>query len=552
MYHFLIAIQYIGIVILIAELIYIFMQNPSRLQSLLSLLTFALLINFVGYLFEMRSTNMEMALNSVKLIYLGKPFIILGMFLFVMEYCRIQLPKPILAALITIHTGITILVFTCENHGLYYSHIAFTKKGVFPHLVLGHGIIYILYLGFMFIYFIIFILTSTTYYKKVNTAIERTQIRFIFAMILVCILSLILFLSGITQGYDATLIGYLVATILLSIAMFKYRLFDTITLAKDEALDHYKDGIIVLNNNEEMLYLNQQALTIYPALKAFTHNKQENALLEIRDIHNSGENLYFDNKIYSIDNHQIVKNNIIYGHMYILNDITDSYLYTSRLQKDVAEKTAHIQMIQRKITLGMADMVESRDSNTGGHVKRTSAIVKIFVEELKNCEYDSGYSDSFFENVINAAPMHDLGKIAVADAILRKPGAFTPEEYEEMKTHAEKGAIIVQQVLSGIEDEEFLTIATNIAHYHHEKWNGTGYPAGLTGRNIPLEARIMALADVFDALVSKRCYKEKMSYENAFHIIEDSLDSHFDKELGLHFLSCRDKLIAYYESVGEE
>jgi putative two-component system response regulator len=371
-------------------------------------------------------------------------------------------------------------------------------------------------------------------------------------MITVSIASLIIYLCGLTYGYDSTLIGYLISTILLSVSMFKYKLFDTITLAKDEALDQFKDGIIVLNNNEEMLYLNQQAMDIYPELKSFTNSKDSNALFEIRDIHDSGEKLFSGDKIYSIDNHQIIKNNVAYGHMYIFNDITDSYNYTNRLQRDVAEKTSHIQMIQRKITLGMADMIESRDSNTGGHVKRTSAIIKIFVDELKNCDSGLNQPDSFYENVINAAPMHDLGKIAVSDAILCKPGAFTPEEYEEMKTHAEKGAVIVNQVLNGIEDEDFLRIATNIAHYHHEKWNGQGYPCGLTGEDIPLEARIMALADVFDALVSKRCYKEKMSFDSAFDIIKDSLGSHFDSNLGTHFIACRDKLVAYYKSVGEE
>jgi putative two-component system response regulator len=495
---------------------------------------------------------MEMALNSVKLIYFGKPFIILGMFLFVMEYCHIHLPRLFITFLVAIQTSITFLVFTCENNRLYYSSIEFTDDGIFPHLILGHGIVYLLYVIIMTIYFLAIIGASFNYYKKVNTNIERTQIKFIIAMITVSIASLIIYLCGLTYGYDSTLIGYLISTILLSVSMFKYKLFDTITLAKDEALDQFKDGIIVLNNNEEMLYLNQQAMDIYPELKSFTNSKDSNALFEIRDIHDSGEKLFSGDKIYSIDNHQIIKNNVAYGHMYIFNDITDSYNYTNRLQRDVAEKTSHIQMIQRKITLGMADMIESRDSNTGGHVKRTSAIIKIFVDELKNCDSGLNQPDSFYENVINAAPMHDLGKIAVSDAILCKPGAFTPEEYEEMKTHAEKGAVIVNQVLNGIEDEDFLRIATNIAHYHHEKWNGQGYPCGLTGEDIPLEARIMALADVFDALVSKRCYKEKMSFDSAFDIIKDSLGSHFDSNLGTHFIACRDKLVAYYKSVGEE
>ena len=128
---------------------------------------------------------------------------------------------------------------------------------------------------------------------------------------------------------------------------------------------------------------------------------------------------------------------------------------------------------------------------------------------------------------------------------------FTPEEFDEMKKHSEKGAEIVANILNGVEDESLIKIATNIAHYHHEKWNGEGYPCRLAGEEIPFEARIMALADVFDALVSKRCYKEKMDYDQAFAIIEESLGSHFDPEIGRVFLNCRPQLEAYYDGVGE-
>ncbi len=203
--------------------------------------------------------------------------------------------------------------------------------------------------------------------------------------------------------------------------------------------------------------------------------------------------------------------------------------------------------MQDDIILSMADTVEDRDSNTGGHIRRTSECVRIFAESLQKDPVYSEKGDSFFECVINAAHLHDFGKIAVDDAILRKPGKFTPEEYEIMKTHPEKGAQIVAKILHNSGDTKFKEIAENIAHYHHEKWDGSGYPAGLSGEEIPLEARIMALADVFDALVSKRCYKEKYSFDKAFSIIEESLGKHFDAELGKIFIHQRAALETYYE-----
>lgn len=216
------------------------------------------------------------------------------------------------------------------------------------------------------------------------------------------------------------------------------------------------------------------------------------------------------------------------------------------LEAMLKERMQHIRHIQEMMVLGLATMVESRDNSTGGHIKRTSDVVKIFSQRLLGAVPD--LSADFLDMVTRAAPMHDLGKIAVDDVILRKQGRFTDEEYAAMKKHSAEGARIVEQILNGVEEEAFVKIAVNIAHYHHEKWNGSGYPTGISGEDIPLEARIMALADVFDALVSKRCYKEAYSYDRAFDIIESSLGSHFDPELGRVFMTCRPELEKLYNN----
>ena len=218
------------------------------------------------------------------------------------------------------------------------------------------------------------------------------------------------------------------------------------------------------------------------------------------------------------------------------------------MTESINDKTKKIIEIQNSIITGMATMVESRDNSTGGHIKRTSDCVRIFSEHLKTIDEYKDLPDCFYNSIIKAAPMHDLGKIAVDDAILRKPGKFTDEEYEKMKAHSAEGARIVENVLSSVDDQEFKQIAINVAHYHHEKWNGQGYPEKISRTEIPLEARIMALADVFDALVSKRCYKDSFSYDKAFQIIEEDLGTHFDPQLGLEFIKCRDELEKLYNS----
>ncbi len=191
----------------------------------------------------------------------------------------------------------------------------------------------------------------------------------------------------------------------------------------------------------------------------------------------------------------------------------------------------------------MANLIENRDLDTGEHVKRTSRYVELLTRAAQKAGYCTKIlTDDYAELLIKAAPMHDIGKIAVSDMILQKPGRLTREEFEAMKEHTTAGGRIVIDVLGSIEEKEYIDIAAQIALGHHEKWDGTGYPQGLSGSDIPLCARIMAVADVFDALVSRRCYKEAMPVDEAFAIIAESGGSHFDPELARLFCSIRSEI----------
>ena len=201
--------------------------------------------------------------------------------------------------------------------------------------------------------------------------------------------------------------------------------------------------------------------------------------------------------------------------------------------------------LQDKLVLGMATMVEGRDNSTGGHIKRTSDIVRFLVEEMiKDPSIDM--SEIFYQSLIKSAPMHDLGKITIDDVILRKPGKFTPEEYQIMKTHSPEGARILAEILKNVTDKNFEAVAINVAHYHHERWDGKGYPQGLKGEDIPLEARVMAVADVYDALVSKHVYKDEFSFDDAYRIIMENMGKQFDPGLEKYFVRAREKIENYY------
>ena len=204
-----------------------------------------------------------------------------------------------------------------------------------------------------------------------------------------------------------------------------------------------------------------------------------------------------------------------------------------------------INKLQNGLILVLADMVESRDKCTGDHVRKTAAYADIILRQMKKeGVYADQLTDEFMRDVVNSAPLHDVGKIQVSDAILNKPGKLTDEEFEKMKRHTTAGAEILSRAIDMVSEENsgYLKEAMNLAHYHHEKWNGTGYPCGLKGEEIPLSARIMAVADVFDALVSRRSYKEGFPFEKAMDIIREGCGTHFDPRVAEAFFHASDEV----------
>lgn len=197
----------------------------------------------------------------------------------------------------------------------------------------------------------------------------------------------------------------------------------------------------------------------------------------------------------------------------------------------------------KEMVMGFATLVENRDDNTGGHIRRTTTYVEMLAKELKNRGlYKDELTEDYIKNLVMAAPMHDVGKIAIPDAILQKPGKLTEEEYDIMKTHAAKGGKIIKETFKSMGDEEYEKIAYQVARFHHEKWNGKGYPEGLSRKQIPLCARIMAVADVFDAVSAKRCYRDAMPLEQCFAIIENGSGQDFDPYIADVFLDMREQI----------
>lgn len=323
-------IQYLGIVILMLEAFYIAGQKSSRQQQTLLMLVVALCINFMGFLLELDAATMQEALIAVKFSYLGKPYIALCQFLFVMQVCKIQIPRRVVTVLAGWHTLIVFLVFFCDRHTLYYSSIEFTGDGYFPHLETGHGILYNINSIWMMVYVVLMICFCLSRCRKAKKTAEKRRFGCLVLINLVGAAGYFIYLSGVTRGYDTMLLAYLIDSLLLSVLIFKGGILDTLTLAKELAVDELCEGLVVVDNEENVIYFNHKTEQIYEGI---TLGKAEAILDDMDDCILEHRNLVRGRNIYAAGSWLIERDNVYYGRMYVLSDITDSYHYTQQVRE---------------------------------------------------------------------------------------------------------------------------------------------------------------------------------------------------------------------------
>ena len=208
------------------------------------------------------------------------------------------------------------------------------------------------------------------------------------------------------------------------------------------------------------------------------------------------------------------------------------------LEEEVASRVKEVQTVQDITIMAMGSLAETRDNETGNHIRRTQHYVRALAKKLQaNGKFARYLDDATIELLYKSAPLHDIGKVGIPDRILLKPGKLTPEEFEIMKTHTTLGRDAIVAAEKSLDSpSSFLRHAREIAHYHQEKWDGSGYPDGLKGEQIPISARLMAVADVYDALISRRVYKPAFPHEKAVEIIREGRNKHFDPDMTDVFL----------------
>lgn len=562
---------YIVCILLTIVLAFWYFLVDVRRGIVQNVMLLAMLIANLGYFSLAISKDLTGVIFSYRLVYIGACYLPLLFALTVCELCGYKIKAVYRTIMVLIQTCIFGLVCTIGYSDIYYKAVGFEISNGITKIVKVYGKLHFLHPMMMYIYlFGSMVMAIVACRKRKNVDYREIRLLILFEAI-----ASLAYVAQTPLGLpmDITPIVYILLMTDGLIPLYRSNIYYVVENEKVIAEQLSKVGFITFDHKLKFKGANEYATLLFPALEKGTIGKAldpvpeklKNNLLEVEAFlgnknktkgyhRETCSTIKIGRRTYSTAVHTLHDFlGICVGATLEIRDITEharilelTERYNTELANQVEEKTAKIREIQNKTIVGIASMVESRDMSTGGHVKRTSDVVGIFAKKLLSEEM--GLTKRFLELVIRSAPMHDIGKIGVDDAVLRKQGKFTPEEYMMMKQHAPIGGKMVMDILSGVEEPDFVTVAFNVANYHHEKVNGRGYPEGLKGKAIPIEARIMALADVFDALVSKRCYKEAFSYEEAFTIIRQEKGSHFDEQLADVFLKCRPELEAYYDS----
>ena len=530
--------------------------------SIFLLIPFAIL----GDLFLALSTNLEEALLANKVAYLGSIYLPLILMFEIFHMCQIKTSFFIQMLLFIASTCIYVLSCTTGYSEIYYTNPQFITYAGVSNYTTEYGPAHILWNIYLILYFVVgATVLIYTFITKKNISYSS-----LIAFIGIGAIGIGSFIFSRELGSDTLVMPavYLFIEYIFLILIHRVGKYDIdatildaleqqntsayISFTKDRrfvganeiAMNHFSD-LYRLRMDHILEPINFIGKTLNEIIDKFEESEQPSisSYFSVGEIH------------YKVILKTVAYGNRDYGYLFRIEDDTKMQRYVKFLDKynnelsnSLQNKETHISAMQEKMIVGMANMVESRDSNTGGHIKRTSSVVHILVSKMKE-DKSLKLTNDFYNAVIKAAPMHDLGKIAVDDMILRKPGKFTNEEFQIMKTHAEKGAAIVENLLKDIEEPSLVMIAKNVANYHHERYDGNGYPEHLSGDEIPLEARIMAIADVYDALVSERCYKEKMSMEDAYKLVLNGMGTQFDPKLKPYFVRSRAELEQYYSEV---
>ncbi|MCM1283349.1 MAG: HD domain-containing protein [Roseburia sp.] len=526
-----------------------------------------IVITNFGYLSLALSTSTEEALLANRVVYLGGVFLPFFLFLIMVDLCRIKIPHLAVGLL----TGYNFLVLLCTFSpgfsSVYYRSVELRQFLGSTYLVKEYGPLHSAYLVHWLCFMLVMvIIVGISMFRQQMVSYKTANM-----LSILVIMNALIYLTErlIKVPIELMPLSYCISEGLVLARLRSINLYDMSSNIMNVMQHRNEYGYFTFTTDLKFVNTNEFATSIYPEVRTLridhhvgdddTPFRQE-IMLWLEPL-SRGEDVPTEKMI--VHGSQILKCSVkkIYqgsnkryvGYLVEILDDTKQQNYITMIEKfnetleqEVDKKTANLQRMQEGIILSFANMVESRDHVTGGHIKRSSGYVRILADKLAQMDLFPEFQDpEYIKDICMAAPLHDIGKIAIPDSILNKPGKYEPQEYEIMKKHPLLGGNILDETLSTLEDQKYYQIAWQTAMFHHERWDGNGYPTRLSGEEIPLCARVMAIADVFDALTSRRPYKDEFTLEQAFDIIYEGKGTQFDPRLVDVCMACKEEFASF-------
>jgi len=541
----MILVQLVGVVLAVVLTALVWRQKQSNLRSLLQWNCISVVLGLVSYLYEMLSTTREEALLAVVFENLALGAIVILTVQFICEYCESKIPAWIRNVLYIDIAVCELVIASSKFHTLHYKDYWLDDSGMgFQVFNSDKGIFYYWYAAS--IVFGILLGVFTTLAARRNTTSDSKK-RSYMVLLLACAPALAFFpikLANLFGGYDIGSFLMMIMTVCFFVLTTRYKIFDLAAVAKENVLQAISEAVVVLDSEGEVVYVNKVAQETFAELNGPGRDKFVAEMLR-----SESKGFVYHDSDYEWKSSGVYNGKHFEGLAVSISDVTylksDNRMLATKVEeqtRQIREQSRKLADAQQQIIISMAELIDGRGQG-GEHFKRTSAIVALVARTLQARGFFSNtLSDAYIDRLSKAAPLYDVGKITVPDSILQKPGRFTEDEFERMKTHTSEGGKIIRSTLHRLEDSKFIDMAYDIATYHHEKYNGSGYPTGIAGDAIPLSARIIAIADVFDELISERSYKTALPVSQAFKMIEAGKGSHFDPVITDVFVSLRGRI----------
>lgn len=553
-----------GLIVLVNIVVFLHVILRKEYQNgLYVFMIVVLLTRSYGQFLVSISKTLDMALIGNALMYFGAAFLPPFLFIIAMKSCKLNPPIPVTLTMLIYSLVIEMLATTAGKTTLYYDTVTLKTMGSSAVLEKTYGPLHALYVFMIIVYVAAFLILCAYAVSKKN----QISVRVIGIMALFSIL--------VGAGYwldrhlniefDLNSVVYLLATAAFAWGMRDVDMHDLPSCIFDSSNNDLSEIVIVFDKKNRFINANKTARELFPEIADLSVGERPGASdsLFYNEIvkkvnEDTGENSFRENKgLIDIGDkkYELWMSNIVFssrgkkeGTYVELNDVTVEEklkamdaLYSRELEENVKKKEEEIEDTLNKLIVGLSELVSSRDPFSAGHVKRIAEGLKIFAERL-TAEMPFEFTWEYLNRVMNAAPLHDIGKISIDDAVMSAGKNRTPEQAAKMKTHASEGARIVRRVLAKANDRKLVNIAVNIAAYHHENRDGTGYPAGLKGKEIPLEARIIAFVDRLDEKINET----EVPFDAAFDDIMKDVGTKLDPVLGEKFAKCKEDLRKIY------